>query len=682
MSKITWLTVLAIFISAAMAPADAQHQDTNHDLEEMIVTAPISKKESDTAMPVNVLSGETLSENAGSTLGDTLNGLIGVTSTSFGPGVGSPVIRGQSGNRVGVLQDGLGTLDVSSISQDHANNVEPLLAERIEVVRGPSTLLYGNSAIGGIVNIIDNRIPEAMPETLKGAAELRHDSTADENAGVFRLDGGYGSCAWHLDGLQRERDNVKIPGFAISGTPAQQAAGSKGFIDNSAAESSSLTAGTSFIAEAGFIGASISLLDNNYGIAPRLPEGGTTTDIRIDMEQTRFNIKGRLDMGGFFKSLEASVAVNDYQHKELEIAGGETDVGTIFKNEGMEARLLLYHQDIGNINGVFGTQFDSREFSATGEESFIPASDIHSRGLFAVESIDADTWLYEFGARFNNHTVEPSSSCRSDKNTWSGSASAIRRLRDDTNLLFSFTRSERAATVEELYSNIEIDTCRGPADPAGLVAHEPTGRFEIGDPELDTESSQNLELALRKYAGKIRGEFNLFHNKTGDYIYLADSGVEFEGTGISRYLQQDVTFSGAEAEITFPFETSAGNHLDLTLLGDYVRAEFNDGSNVPRIPPMRLGAEIAWLKAAWSFKLRGTRTDGQKRTGDNETATAGNMLVDLYFDYHLQPDGSEITVFIKANNLLDENIRNHTSLIKDFAPEPGRGVQAGLRYQF
>lgn len=692
----SWPALSAALISAAAATAvSAQHHDSHHDVEELIVTIPVNRKLSDTSLPLSVLSGEALRESAGGTLGSTLDNLPGVNSASFGPGVGSPVIRGQSGNRVGILQDGLGALDASTVSQDHANGIEPLLAERIEVVRGPATLLYGNGAIGGIVNIVDNRIPETVPGKSGAALELRHNTALDENAGVFKLDGGADSFAWHLDGLYRERGNVRIPGHAILEEPGHEetAEETEGFIENSGAESRAATAGGSFIGERGFIGASISVLENNYGIPPGAHEHDEADEageeahvaarLSIDMEQTRFNIKGGLELDGFLESLETRIAFNDYRHGEIESAGGVEETGTVFDKEGMEARMLLHHRAAGALTGVFGAQFGDQDFSALGEESFIPASDIREQGLFVVESMDAGNWLYEFGLRTNRRSIATGGDCDHDQTTWSGGASAIRRISEHTNFLVSLNRSERSPSVEELFSNVDASTCAEPPDPAELVPHAASRRFEIGDPRLKTEASRNLELALRRHLGEIQGELNLFYNRIDDYIFLADTGLEFGGTPISRYLQRDAAFSGIEAEITFPFEREGGrSHVDLSLFGDYVKAEIEGGGNVPRIPPLRLGAEVAWLRDLWSLKLRVTGVDDQDRIADNETATAGYTLVDLYFDYHVPAGGGEAVLFIKGSNLLDEEIRNHASLIKDFAPEPGIGFEAGVRYRF
>ena len=695
-------------------PAYAQHRDDAHDFNEIVVSGAQQRTQAETAMPVNVLTGEKLRQNASKTLGETLKQEIGVSSASFGPGVGQPVIRGQTANRVRVLQDGVGTLDAAAVSPDHANTVEAMLAERIEVIRGPATLLYGNGAIGGVVNIIDNRIPEEMPETLTGAIEGRYNTVADERAVVFKLDGGGGSIAWHLDGLLRDSDDVEIPGNAIDIDAVEslelaledhtddhaddhaddheheeELENTDGFIANSDTETSSLTAGISWLAERGFLGVAINMLENEYGLPPGVhghhedeeeaedEEAEVEENVRIDMEQTRVDVKGAVDLAGFLQRLNGRLTINDYEHKELEGA----EVGTVFSNEAWEGRITAQHGD-KPLSGVLGVQFGEQEFVAAGEEAFIEAVDNQSLGVFAVESWDNDRWLYEFGLRVETQSIEPKSGgCDIDDSTWSGSVSALWRYREDSNVLFALNRSERAPTIEELLSNIDTTRCQGPTDPEDLVVHAATNRFEIGDPELTIETSQNIEIGLRKHAGHIRAEVSVFYNQIADYIYLADTGM-FEGTLVSEYLQQDASFTGLEAEVLIPFELSESSHLDFLLFGDMVRAELDDGSNVPRIPPMRIGAELSFSQRNWGLKLRTTVADDQTDVAANETPTEGYTRVDMYFDYHLQAGDNEVLLFVKGNNLSDEEIRNHASFIKNFAPEPGRGVEFGLRFVF
>ncbi len=695
------LIVLVLFVSYSLCaqPAD-QNLRHQRGVEEMVVTGAQVKAKADTAMPVNVLSGEALRENAGKTLGETLQGQIGVSFASFGPGVGQPIIRGQTANRVRVLQDGLGTLDASLASQDHANTVEAILADRIEVIRGPATLLYGNGAIGGVVNVIDNRIPEQVPEQLNGAIELRYNTVSEEDVGVFKLDGGIGNIAWHLDGMFRESNNIEIPRLAVdveaiealeihgdNEVAHEEIENTDGFVANSDIDFNAVTGGVSWINQLGFLGFSVNRKQNEYGLPPgghgHAHEEGVTEpeeeeQIRIDMEQTRFDLKGGAEFNGFFNEFRGRMTVNDYQHTELE----GTEPGTIYENKGWESRFTIKYDNTYRRSGVLGLQIGDREFAALGGEAFIPRSDIQSSGLFWVETVDTQSWVYEFGLRAEQQKVEPiGGHCNNNENTWSGSAAAIWRQTQELNWLFSLSHSERAPSVEELLSNIQLSDCQEPANNEALVAHAATARFEIGNPNLLTETAQNLEVGFRKHAGDIRAEINLFHNQIGDYIYLADID-EYEETIISRYLQEDAVFTGVELEITMPFEIGLNKRADLTVFADKVNAELDNGAKVPRIPAMRVGTELMYSQQHWVVKVKATAVDDQNNIGANETETKGYTRVDLYFDHHFDVGGNELLLFVKGNNLTNKEIRNHASFLKNFAPEPGRGYEIGLRYHF
>lgn len=687
------------FCTPSVFAAENHHESHNHQMEEILVTSALKKSEAQTPSPVNVIDGEKLRETVANTLGETINNQVGVSFSSFGPGVGLPVIRGQSGNRVRVLQNSTGTLDASNVSPDHSNSIEAMLAERIEVVRGPATLLYGNGAIGGVVNVIDNRIPEELPEAISGAFEQRHNTVNDQDTSVFKLDGSIGDLALHLDGFYRDSNNVEIEGLAIREDEEdhddhddhEEEENTNGFIGNSNARAKGLTGGVSWIGEKGFIGMSISRLENNYGLPPGAHEheeeghGHDHDDdhddhgdenIRIDLEQTRFDLKGARQLDGFIEEVRGHLTYNDYEHVEIE--GGSA--GTTFSNEGVEGRLSLDHQGLGNGGGVIGLQVIDREFSAKGDEAFIPTADILSLALFAVEGIDVGKWSHEFGARIETQDIDAERGCSASETTFSTSAATVFNFREDTNLLLSIARSERAATEEELFSNRAGSNC-GLSEE--LIEHIATARAEVGDDNLDTETSTNIEIALRKHMGDVQGQLNIFYNDISDYIFLSDTeNVTDEGVMISAYEQQDAKFRGIEAELTTPIWTKDNQRLELTLFGDYVRADFDRGGDVPRITPMRYGAELAYTTEAWIIKLRVTDVDEQDKVAANEFETDGYTLVSLYADYHLHLSGQEVVVFAKGNNLLDEEVRNHTSLLKNFAPEPGMGFEVGVRLQF
>ncbi len=682
----------AVTLIASSLPVWAGDQH----IEEIVVSAPLGKAASDTALPIGVLSGEALRQEAAASLGETLSNEIGVHSASFGSGVGNPIIRGQGGNRVRVLQDGVGSLDAADISPDHSYAAEPLLAERIEVIRGPATLLYGNGAIGGVINVVDNRIPDTLPKKMSGAVEVRHATANDQNSSVFRLDGGLGQFAWHLDGLYRESNNLDIAGSAID-LAALRAAGeelpednTRGYIGNSDKRSDAWTAGGSWITERGFVGLSVNRANNNYGLPPGAHEehdasgggghGHEEADIRLDMEQERIDLKAGYALDGFFESLDLRLSQNDYQHKELEESDEGVEVGTVFKNKASEGRLVVRHKQLGQWQGAIGLQLGDRDFSAVGEEAFIPPADIRNHALFLVEELSINRWTYEFGLRGEQQRIDVGSNCEDERNTFSASASALWDFRDDSNALFAINRSERAPTVEELYSNSQ--NCARATNLSEAVEHAATARIEVGDPELDKELSHNLEIGLRKTLGAVTAEFSVYHNDIQNYTYLQDTGAEIDEVHVANFQQRNATFTGYEFQVGMPLPLVHKN-LSAEFFSDYVRARFTEGNgDVPRIPAQRFGTALHYHAGNWSTHVRLTQVREQDNTADNESSTDGYTLLELAGDYHLSIGTSEMTLFVKARNLLDEEVRSHTSLLKNFAPEAGRNIESGVRFSF
>lgn len=698
------LLAVAVAITGGSALAQQPGQELEHTtpaVEEIIVTSALHRSRAETVLPVSVLAGEELREKAAATLGDMLQSQPGVNNASFGVGVGLPVIRGQSANRVQVLQGGVGNVDASAVSPDHANSLEPALAERIEVVRGPATLLYGNGAIGGVVNVIDNSIPDTAPAGLSALIETRHNNVSDQQTSVLKLEGGAQQFAWHVDGIDRDSNDTSIPGYAINPDyvdindpeALEQLLDSRGRLHNSGAQSQSWTLGGSWILDAGYLGMSYSELDSEYG----LPAGAHAEheeevdhqddaqahdeeagDIRIVMEQQRWDVEGTLPLGGPFAETHGKMSRVDYRHAEVEADG---NVGTVYTNEGVEGRLLFHLDASNNREGVVGVQFGSREFAASGAEAFIPGTDIGSAALFTVQSLDYEDVTFEAGLRLEQINMDQAGSCDADDTSFSGSLAAIWRYSDATNLLASVNHSERAATVEERYSNI-TSACQPYAD-ADLIAHAATQRREVGLPDAELEKSTNLEVAWRRHSGNVTGEVNLFYNAIKDYIYLFDTGTLVDEVEVAQYLQADAVFQGFEAQLGFPLYRS-GNHVsDLSLFSDYVKARFDRGGNVPRIPPLRYGFEWTHSHLEWMVKLRFSRAYGQSNVATNETRSSAYTDLSLYADYHIDLDaGSSLLLFARGSNLLDESIRYSTSLLKDVAPAPGRGFEVGLRFEF
>ena len=721
-----------LVIGSASTLAAAQDDAPLHEderIDEIIITAPFAESQAETMLPINVISGEELREKVTNTLGDTLKNEIGVNSASFGSGVGQPIIRGQTGNRVSVLQNGIVLTDASNVSPDHGNGVEPLLADRLEIVRGPSTLLYGSGAIGGVVNVIDNRIPETLPGQTDFQLEQNYNSVNDENKTVFRLDSSIGSVGIHLDYFTRENDNVEIDGFAIDEAAVERLEeltaafigeehdedheeeefeNTYGFIGNSNGEAEGGTAGFSFVGDQGFFGFSYNTIENDYGLPPGTHshahghgeeehdedehEEGEGEEhgeeevefVRLALDQDRYDFKGEYRFqNSWIESIRGTVGISDYEHREIEFfEDGGAEVGTLYSNEGMESRFVLTRTPTGDWSGVYGLQLGDSEFSATGEEAFIAPSDIRNVGLFGVERYSADRFTGELGFRFESADVDPGGRCAYDENVFSVSASGLYDINGNSNLMLSAARSERAPSVEELFSNTSLDTCGRYADDERLVVHAATGLLEIGNPSLDTEKSNNIEFGYRINSGSITGEFSAYYNSINDYIYLDITGEEAEETPIAAYLQQDATFSGFEAELTFTLAQTDSYNSELTLFGDMVSAELDAGGNVPRIPASKFGSEIRYYGDNWSTHLHVTRVNDQEDVGRLELATDGYTLVSVYADYHIAVGDSEVKLFARGDNLLDEQVRNHASFLKLFSPEFGRGVTVGVRYEY
>ncbi len=687
-------STLAVAIAASLAHSALSAQELEHreeHLEEIVVTSTLHRSRADTVLPVNLLAGEELREKLGATLGATLSEQVGVNSANFGPGVGAPVIRGQSANRVQVLQGGIGNIDASSVSPDHANSLEPALATRIEVVRGPATLLYGNGAIGGVVNVIDGRIPTALPSETRAMLETRHNGVSDQQVSVGMLEGAAGNVAWHVDGVYRESNLVEIPGYAQNAaivdfddpTALAEYEEGHGVVNNTSSRSNAQSLGGSWIFDEGYFGIAYNRLDNLYGIPEgthgahdEAGDGGEEVGISIDMQQERVDVEFELPLTGIFSEVHGRIGLVDYQHVELE--GAES--GTRYEQDGIEGRVAVHQSELDGHQGVVGLQVSTREFSALGEEAFIPQTDISTLALFTVQSLDIGALLYETGARIERQTFDQIGSCDNTESSVSGSASALWRFREDSNAVVSVSHSQRAATVDERYSNIQSDCSELPLDL--LIAHAATQRLEVGLPSAQKERATNIELGLRKHAGELTGELNVFYNSIGDYIYLADTELEHAGVPVARYRQEDATFVGAEAQLSMPVRRS-GDHLsELSLFADYVRAELDTSGDVPRIPPLRAGVELKHSHLNWQAKLRWQEVKEQNKIAFGELPSASYSLLTVYADWHVDFGRQETLIFLRGTNLLDEEIREHPSFLKEVSPAAGRSWELGVRVNF
>ena len=684
---------LAIFFlstGAIGASAFADDKDI-YKLDDVFITSMgLKQYTSESARPVTVLSGKELQTKMGTTIGDTLKNELGVTSQSFGAGVGTPVIRGQSGPRVRVMQNSLGNNDVSNLSPDHANGVNPIIAERIEVLRGPSTLLYGNGAIGGVVNVIDNRIPEQVPDkVLGGAGAQRYDSATNLTSSALKLEGGKELFAYHVDGFYNDQGNTHIGGQPIDEAAARATDPTlqgtdvldnpKGVINNSNARSRGGSAGASIIGDVGLVGAAINSLENNYGIPPN---GTGGAPIRVQMNQTKYDFKGQLNKPfALAEALRMKFGYTDYKHVELD----NGVPATTFTNQSYESRLELEHQPLGIVKGVLGFQSVNSQFAALGAEALVPKSAIDSYGLFAVESFAIKDVTYELGVRGEWQGIAPETTYSSVSYVpLSGSVSALWDITKQHQLSLAVTQSQRAPQIQELFSN---------------GVHEATMSYEKGDVNLRKEISYNLDLGYKFNTDWMTSEFNLFHNWVNDYIYQQQASYvfnedleDFEDVcsgppgaclPVLQSAQANAIFKGFEAKTIFPLMQNRYGAVDLTLFGDYTRGSFDQGGNVPRMPPLRYGLQLSYEKNDWSTDVRLTRGEAQTYAGDNQSNTPGYLLLNLGAQYQVASfRESQVMLFAAGKNMLNENIRNSTSYLRNFSPDPGRSAEIGIRVSY
>ncbi|HEX4952588.1 MAG TPA: TonB-dependent receptor [Thermoanaerobaculia bacterium] len=634
--------------------------------DEIVVSAGGPRLQLEVAQPTTVLSDEELDQRRDLTLGETLAHQPGISSTFFGQGASRPVIRGLGGDRVRMLSDGIGSSDASNLSPDHAVSLDPFSADRIEVLRGPSTLLYGSTAIGGVVNVLDERIPSfPAAAAVSGSLEGSAGSVADERTGGLRLGGGGGRLAWHLDVSQREAGDYEIPGFAEVDPDAGERAGR---VVNSAVQAESGSLGLSWIGDAALVGVSVSGFDTLYGVPGSAH--GEEAGVRIDLEQRRVDLKAELQRSfGPFRGAKLRLGRADYEHRELE--GEET--GTLFTNESWEGRFELIQEPRGRSRGSVGLQFATSDFAAIGEEAFVPPSQTESLALFAFEEVAlaGEKVRLQLGGRWERQSLSPDGADALPDRSFdgcSGSLGLIWEPNDDWSASFSLARSERLPTATELYAN-------GP--------HVATRAFEVGDPDLDSEVSLGLDASVSKRTGWLTATLNLFANRFDGFVFERATGEEEGGLAVFEFAQGDAELWGAELEGLLHVWEGTDSHLHVQVGADFVRAELRQsGEPLPRIPPRRytVGANVHWHRfRAW---VEAVRAEEQDRVAVNETATGGYTLVNAGASYRFFVAGRVLDLMLRGRNLTDEEARNHVSFLKDRVPLPGRDVNLGLRFTF
>ncbi len=630
------------------------------------------------ASPTTVLEGDDLTLQQQGSLGETLNKQPGVSSSYFGPGASRPIIRGLDGDRIRVLRNGVGALDASSLSYDHAVPLDPVTVERIEIVRGPAALLYGGNAIGGVVNTFDNRIPTEAIEGIQGAGELRYGGAATTRSSAGKLEAGDGRFALHLDANSRTFSDLKIPGEARSrhAPESEDGDGKKGRLGNSNGRQDGGALGGSYTWDDGYAGLSYSTYDANYG-------SPAEQDVRIRMKQDHYAFASELrNLQGPFTSLKFDAGYTDYEHREIE--GGE--IGTVFKNKGYEARVEARHVPFGALNGVVGAQINRNEFSALGEEAFVPQTDTNSGALFILEELQATERLsLSLGGRLEHTVVDPdakgnerfNAADRSNRfTTGSLSSGAVFTLTPIWSVAATLGYTERAPTFYELYAN---------------GAHVATGTYEVGNANLSKEKAMSSDLALRFDNGTHKGSVGVFYSHFSNYIGLLGTGRtlndegEPDADGIPEYTYSGVRarFTGFEAKDLWQLGESAYGKFALELSGDYTRAtNLDTGEPLPRIAPLRLSSGLLWERDRWQARIDVEHASNQGRVPENETGTDGYTTLGASAGYHFDLGSSQWLAFVKGDNLTNQTVRYASSILRDIAPAPGRGIEVGLRTAF
>jgi iron complex outermembrane receptor protein len=628
-----------------------------------------------------------------STLGETLSGTPGVSSTYFGPSASRPIIRGLDGDRIRILENSGAMRDVSNLSYDHAVSIDPIAVERIEVLRGPGTLLYGGNAIGGVVNLIDNRIPRQPLQGVLGRADVSAASGSRERNGAMLVEGGSERAGFHVDAFDRSAGDTRVP-IELACTKDGTATVARR-ICNSQGDARGGAAGGSMFFDKGYLGASFSGFRSAYG-------SPAEDEVRLKMDASRVALEGELrDLGHWVESVKLQGSSSRYRHTEFE--GGAP--GTTFRSKGSDARIEARHAKLGPLQGLVGLQLDNGRFSAQGDEAFAPPSKTRQRALFVYEELATRWGKFTFGGRREDVSVESfgnSALARfvpASRNfaPLSLSAGTLWNIAPRWQLTANLSRSERAPKDYELFAN-------GP--------HVATGAYEVGDVTLGKERSASLDVGAQWKSGDHRAKLSVFQTRFSNYLALLatggtrDSEGNGAGTGVAdcgdgtsiesgcaaeilpefSYRGAKARFSGLEAEGSVRLWRGTGT-LDVEWRGDLVRADnLSTNEPLPRISPRRLGATILWGQGPWSAQIGFDNWARQARVPAGQTAVAGYTLWNAAVTYKSKAGSANLMFYARMNNLTDRLAYSATSILTQSAPGrvplPGRSLRVGVRVDF
>jgi iron complex outermembrane recepter protein len=652
-------------------------------------------------VPISILNGRELSLKRENTLAETLNSIPGVSNSSFGPSIGRPMIRGMDSDRVKILQNGVNNLDASNLSFDHGVSIDPLIIEQIDVIRGPATLLYGGGAVGGVVNAIDHRIPKEKLQGITGRGEVRYGGANLEQSNAAVVDVGSGNFVMHFDAYNRDSKNLRIPGNAISNrhestqvwdpalddgagdyAPYPTNHGRKKLL-NSQSETRGGAVGASMIFDRGYAGVSYAKHQTKYG---SVKEPG----ILLDMDTDRIDFASEIrDLGSFFERAKFRAAYTDYRHHEM--GGGE--IHSTFKNKGLDGTFELAHAPLMGLKGILGTQFDNGKFDAIGHEAFLPNSKTNSQSLYVYEELPLNQHKMTFGLRHGKHEVESKGGGEPDHDglakfgdpsrkkfsTNNAAIGGLYALNEQWSLTGNLSHNERAPSYFELFAN---------------GVHTATGTYQEGQSDLKKEKSNGLDGQIRWKSGQDSLTFGAYFNKFSNFIGLLSTNIDGEGHSEEEdeITYKKSTFSGIKAEfkgVELEGKTMLTDYVQFNVRGDYVDAkDKTNGGYVPRISPLKLGAGLKYEFDRFGARLDVLHAFKQDRVASNYNYQGGKeLMTDAYTNVSMMatyklPTQLNLEAFTRANNLLDEEIREHTSFLKDIAPMGGRSIMFGLRGEF
>lgn len=721
--RITISLVTCISLASAIAqnPSSIIAPEGVTRLDEVVVTgSPIGRSAFDLAQPVSTLSGAPLKLKLGPTLGETLSGEPGVAASSYTAGASRPIIRGLADDRVLVLQNGTDIFDVSSLSPDHNPSLQPLNAQSIEVVRGPATILYGSSAIGGVVNVLDRRIPTTVPSPVAGEIDGRFSSGTMERSGSANFDlRATEHLVFHLDGTLLRTDNLRVPGRVFSpriregvGEVRRERGNQYGgypehLVPNTSIKSQDFGIGTSYIWDKGYLGFAFSQYLAEYGV----PDGGDPLDdpaefparVKLDIHKRRYEVRSSIqDPLPWLSGANFKLSYTEYKHNELD----DNIVGSTFKTHGLDARVELLHHAIGKLEGSLGFQGIYRTLGVYGDEAFLRPNQTATGAAFIFEELNLQPVRFQMGARVEYDRVHLGSDdpaftsltrgaeTSRDFVPLSGALGVIYDFTKEANAALTVRYSERAPTAEELFA-------RGP--------HDATFQYLIGEPDLPKEKVLGFDLSVRKRSGFVTGSASAFYNHFFDFIDFAGTGAIEDDLNVFQYAEKRADFFGGEGQMAFHFlpahvpvqkgdgksvkeivsqERTDGemlnpNDLFLEVNASYVHAQ-DETTDHPlgRIPPLRFGAAVGYQSPAFGARIEVVRTDSQTRHAEFETATEGYTFLNASLTYTFRRGPLAYDFYVRGSNLTDEVARDHTSFLKDVLPLQGRSVTVGVRASF